>query len=186
MTHYLSLPVTEHILLVQPTLDIAENLFALVDSDREHLSEFLEFIDATKEIADEHTFLKMKLIGEANGEDRLFLIYYDEQLAGTIDLHFIDQKNKKAEIGYWLHSKFANKGIASKTVLKICDIAFEDLNLNKLTIIADTENIASNKVAQKCGFIFVATDREDVVRYGEFRDMNRYCLLKNEFSVLKS
>lgn len=181
MLHFLALPVTEEISFVQPTLEQAEAIFNAVDNDRKHLGEFLDFIDTTKSIADEVDFLKMKITGEANGTDRLFLIYYHDQLAGSIDLHFIDQKNKKAEIGYWIYSGFANKGIVSASVRKICEIAFNDLHLNKLTLIADTENIASNKVAQKCGFTFVATDKEDVVRYGKFHDMNRYCLLKQDY-----
>ena len=185
MKHRLTLPVTENIFFVQPTIQVAEELFNLVDSDRAHLEEFLDFVKMTKTIEDETNFLKMKITGEAEGTDRLFLIYYQDQLAGTIDLHMIDQKNKRAEIGYWIHSSFAGKGIMTQAVHKITEIGFDDLGLNKLSIIAVAENIASNKVAQKSGYEFVATLKEEQLLYGEFRDINRYALLKKEFVAKK-
>lgn len=181
MTHHFTLPVTDDIYFVQPTLEMAEEIFRIIDSDRQHIGEFLDFVELTKDVKDEENYLKMKLTSEANGTDKLFLIFYQKELAGTIDLHFIDHKNKKAEIGYWIRSTFSKKGIASTSVRKVCDIAFDDLNLNKLTIVADTENIASNAVAKKCGFTFVATDKDDLLLREEWRDSNRYALLKKDY-----
>ena len=181
MKHRLTLPVAENIFFVQPTIQMAEELFNLVDSDRKHLGEFLDFVELAKSVEDEADFLKMKITGEGLGTDRFFLIYYKDQLAGTIDLHMIDSKNKRAEIGYMIHSSFAGKGIMTKAVRKITEIAFDDLGLNKVSIIAIVENIASNKVAQKSGFEFVATLKEEQFLYGEFRDINRYALLKRDF-----
>lgn len=186
MTHHLSLTVTKDISFIQPTVQAATKLFHLIDTDRIHLGEFLNFVKATQSATDTENFLKMKITGEANGTDRFFLIYYKNELAGLIDLNLIDQKNKHAEIGYWIHSSFSNKGIISTAVTQIIEIAFEDLALNKVSIIAIVENIASNKVAQKTGFEFVATLREEHFLYGEFRDINRYSLLKNDFYSKKN
>ena len=73
----------------------------------------------------------------------------------------------------------------TQAVHKITEIGFDDLGLNKLSIIAVAENIASNKVAQKSGYEFVATLKEEQLLYGEFRDINRYALLKKEFVAKK-
>lgn len=160
---------------------MATILFELVDSDREHIREFLDFVDTTKEPSDEINYINMKLSGHIKGTDRLFLISYEDELVGSIDLHFIDSRNKKAEIGYWIHSSQAKKGNTTKCVKKVCQIAFEEMGLNKLSIVADTENVGSNAVALKSGFSFVGTDKEDIVMYDKLRDMNKYSLLKSEF-----
>ena len=55
------------------------------------------------------------------------------------------------------------------------------LELNKLSIFADVENIASNKVAIKNGFKLVGVKVQDEVIYDQYRDMNEYYLLKSEF-----
>ena len=186
MKHYFTLPINTHTALVYPTLAMAKEIFDLIDSDREKLGQFLDFVPVTKEIKDEEAFLKMKLTGVANGTDLLYLISYQGKLVGTIDLHFVDHKNKKAEIGYWIHSSVAGKGLTSLAVQTICQIGFEDLGLNKLIIRADTENIGSNRVAQKCGFSLVGTDQSDLFMYDEFRDLNQYALLKAEFVQQKN
>ena len=123
----------------------------------------------------------MKLKGSANGTDKLFFIAYKDKLIGTIDLHFIHPKVKKAEIGYWVHADYTQKGVASKAVRALCQYAFEVLELNKLTIMADVRNIGSNKVAQNCGFTFLGTRPQDALIYGEYQDMNEYYLLKEPF-----
>ncbi|WP_313467073.1 GNAT family protein [Carnobacterium sp.] len=181
MKNYFYLPIDSKLSLVQPTVDMATILFDLVDSDREHIREFLDFVDTTKEPSDEIKYINMKLSGHIKGTDRLFLISYEDELVGSIDLHFIDSRNKKAEIGYWIHSSQAKKGITTKCVKKVCQIAFEEMGLNKLSIVADTENAGSNAVALKSGFSFVGTDKEDIVMYDKLRDMNKYSLLKSEF-----
>lgn len=185
MKYRLSLPVTEDISFVHPTIQMAGELFNIIDSDRNHLEEFLDFVKTTKNVTDEENFIKMKLTGEAEGTDRLFLIYYKNKLAGTIDLHFIDNKNKRAEIGYWIHSSFGGLGIMTQAVKKITEIAFEELQLNKVSIIVVVENIASNKVAKKSGYKLVATLEEEHYLYGKFRDINRYSLLRKEFKTEK-
>ncbi|XVL12733.1 GNAT family protein [Staphylococcus xylosus] len=73
------------------------------------------------------------------------------------------------------------KNIVTNFVNHLCHFAFETLALNKLIIKADVRNIASNKVAEKAGFTFLATDVEDIFDGENYRDMNRYVLLKKQF-----
>lgn len=181
MDYLLKLPVTDTIDFVKPSLQHSEELFQVIDSDRKHLGQFLPFVEHTQTSEDTTNFLKAKLTGEASGTDQLFIIYFEGQLAGTIDIHFIDQKNKLGEVGYWLHSDYINQGIVSTSVNKICDIAFNYLGLNKLSLLADTENIPSNKVAQKCGFSLVGALKEEQLINEIFHDMNLYYLLKSGY-----
>ncbi|MDH6363200.1 ribosomal-protein-serine acetyltransferase [Enterococcus sp. PF1-24] len=181
MENYLSLKVTEEICLVHPELTSAEVIFNLIDSDREHLAEFLDFINTTTKVEDERDFLKMKLTGCAQGTDRMYLIAYQDEIVGCLDLHFINQEYKKAEIGYWIHSTATRKGIVSQCVKTVLRIAFEDLSLNKVILRADVENMGSNGVAMSCGFTLEGTERAAVFFRERFHDMNVYSILKSEF-----
>ncbi|ALS36555.1 ribosomal-protein-serine acetyltransferase [Enterococcus rotai] len=182
MKHSFCLEIDESLSLVQPTLEMAQELFEVVDSDRDHLRRFLDFVDSSTSFEPQEHYIKMKLEGYIKGTDRLFIIAFDQKIIGCIDLHFIDTNNKKAELGYWLHSSQTNKGFMTKVVKKVCAIGFEDMGLNKLSIRADTENKASNAVALKSGFSFVGTDKAEVIMYNEFRDLNKYSLLKADFN----
>lgn len=182
MKNYFFLEIDESLALIQPTLSMAPTLFDVVDSDRDHLRIFLDFVDDSTTFESQEHYIKLKLNGYTNGTDRLFIIACNQKICGCIDLHYIDTNNKKAELGYWLHSSQTNKGIMTKVVKKVCEIAFDEMDLNKLSIRADTENKASNAVAIKNGFSFVGTDKAEVKMYNEFRDLNKYSLLKADFN----
>lgn len=181
MQHF-SIKVDKDIELVQPEVTYAEALFNVLDHNRAYLREYLSFIDYVTEVEHETQFIKMMLSRQAEGTGRLFLIFINGSLQGTIDLHAISNEHKKAEIGYWISESYSGKGITTKAVRAICDFGFNTLDLNKISLIADTENKGSNKVALKSGFTFVCTDIEDIMHYGTLRDMNRYALLKKDFN----
>ena len=58
----------------------------------------------------------------------------------------------EAEIGYWLGEDFWGKGYITEATLRVIQYAFEQLNLTQLWASAYEENIASQRVLEKCGF----------------------------------
>ena len=179
--NYFKLHIENELFLVYPEIRMAKELFALIDSDREHLRTFLDFVDEVVDYTNQEAYIKMKLEGIAKQTDALFFIAINDEFIGCVDFHAIDLVSKQAEIGYWIHSKYKNKGTISKVVKKLCTYAFENLSLNRLTIVADVKNKPSNKVALKNGFTFVGTQKEERLMYDKYRDMNYYYLLKKDF-----
>ena len=178
---YFELSITNEYKLVMPELSMAHEIYNLVDSDREHLHPFLDFVDSSIDVTSQIDYFKMKMNGLAKGTDKLFFIAKGNKLIGCIDLHNIDSNSKKAEIGYWIHSNFTGKNITTQAVRILCDYSFTVLDLNKLIILADVENIASNKVAIKSGFKLLGIRYQDDIRYDKYRDTNEYYLLKSDF-----
>ncbi|WP_088810575.1 MULTISPECIES: GNAT family N-acetyltransferase [Listeria] len=181
MKYAFKLAINADLSLVSPSIYTAEAIYQALDNDREHLRTYLDFVDKTTSIEDEEAYIKMKLSGEINGTDRLFFIAYQEKIVGSIDFHFMDLNNQTAEIGYWVASQYCGKNIATDTVQTLCKIAFDEMGLNRLTIVADVENKPSNRVAVKCGFKKEGTFRQSKKVYNELRDFNMYALLKEEF-----
>ena len=58
---------------------------------------------------------------------------------------------KCVEIGYSISSKYWNKGYTSEAIIKIIDYLFTECNFNVIEAIIPSDNIASIKVAEKCG-----------------------------------
>ena len=182
MEYQLAINVTPQIKLVQPELYMAEALYNTIKSNYQHLVTFLDFIQEDMTLEDEQQYLTMMLNHQAQNKGRLYLIYFEDELIGTIDLHKIQMQHKKAEIGYWIAESYAGRQITTQCVQHLCYLAFEVFGLNKLTIKADVRNIASNKVAEKVGFSYVGTDLEDMFDGEAYRDMNRYSLLKRDYN----
>lgn len=57
-------------------------------------------------------------------------------------------------------------GIATEAVRQLEKIGFEQLDLHRIAILMDTRNLASERVAQKCGYKKEGT-MEKVHRIGE-------------------
>ena len=58
----------------------------------------------------------------------------------------------EAEIGYWLGEDFWGKGYVTEATLRVLQYAFDELHLTQLWASAYKENIASQRVLEKCGF----------------------------------
>ncbi|MCE5038829.1 GNAT family N-acetyltransferase [Staphylococcus auricularis] len=180
---FVQLSVDQRIALVQPEYVMAEQLFKVKERNKQYLARYLDFIHDDMTVEEDVAFIKDMLTQQVEGTGRLFIIYYDDVLVGTIDLHGINQKFKKGEIGYWIDEAYAGRGIVPKCVKRLCDFGFTSLDLNKIVIYCDVDNHSSIRVAIKSGFKFINTDREEHILRGELRDMHRYELLKREWQA---
>ncbi|MCU4989952.1 GNAT family N-acetyltransferase [Bacillus cereus] len=79
------------------------------------------------------------------------------------------------EIMYAISSEYQNNGYATKATKGLIDYLFEKTNVDVLNAIALINNIASNKVIEKCGFIYLSEQEIENQLY------NHYQLSKSEW-----
>ncbi|MEC1970079.1 GNAT family N-acetyltransferase [Bacillus cereus] len=79
------------------------------------------------------------------------------------------------EIMYAISNEHQNHGYATKATKGLIDFLFKETNLNVLNAIALINNVASNKVIEKCGFIYKSQQRIEDQIY------NHYILRKSEW-----
>lgn len=70
------------------------------------------------------------------------------------------------EFEYFIDRDYQGKGIATEAVRQLKKIGFENLNLQRIIILMDTRNLASEPVAQKCRYEKEGTMKK-VHRIGE-------------------
>ena len=112
-----------------------------------------------------------------SGTDVLFGIFFHEHVhIGNIKISNIDRNNGVAEIGFLIgDSCYWSKGIASEVIKSVCDWAFQELGLEKITAGAQAENIGSEKALMKAGFVREATLRSHASVEGKSRtDVHRF------------
>lgn len=73
------------------------------------------------------------------------------ELIGSIDV--VDYVNGNPEIGYCLSRKHWNKGYMTEALNSFIDFLFKQ-GFKEIVIEAMVENLASNRVIEKCGFTF--------------------------------
>ena len=81
---------------------------------------------------------------------------------------------KDAEIGYFLSSDKWSKGIMTKAVSEITKIAFDKLDIIRITGIVYKPNIASQRVLEKNDFVLEGIKKNAVFKNGNIYDMFIY------------
>lgn len=84
----------------------------------------------------------------------------------------------RSEIGYWLATPYWGRGIMTGVVRRMCEFAFEELDLKKITAHVFTHNPASARVLEKCGFEQEGFLRRHFLKDGQFVDVRLFGLLK--------
>ncbi|MEP7132988.1 MAG: GNAT family N-acetyltransferase [Acidobacteriota bacterium] len=70
---------------------------------------------------------------------------------GTCGLNQIRKDERAANLGYWVRTSAAGRGIATAAVRRIADFAFRETELARLEIVVAVGNLASHRVAEKAG-----------------------------------
>ncbi|XP_061354429.1 uncharacterized protein LOC133299043 [Gastrolobium bilobum] len=87
-------------------------------------------------------------------------------------------RNKSAELGYVLGSKYWGKGIATQVVKQVVKAAFSELPyLERLEALVDVENVGSQRVLDKAGFQREGVLRKYLFIKGKSRDMVMFSVL---------
>jgi ribosomal-protein-alanine N-acetyltransferase len=73
----------------------------------------------------------------------------------------IDGQNE-VEVAYTIAQEYWGQGLATEAAQAILRYGFEKLNLSRLISVIDSENIASQKVAEKIGMTFEREARDEM------------------------
>ena len=103
-----------------------------------------------------------------------------EKIIGMISLMNIDEKNKNAEIGYWLGKKYWGKGIMREAVKLILQFGFKKLKLERIYAKVLHPNVASAKLLEKSGLRYEGRLRRATLRRGRWYDDLCFGILKTE------
>ena len=117
---------------------------------------------------------------ELEGRDGVFrAIVVDGEISGNISVEKkADVYSKDAELGYCLMTENWSKGIMTEAAGQICRIAFEALDIIRITGLVYGPNIASRRVLEKNGFTLEGIMKNAVVKNENVYDLYVYGKLK--------
>jgi RimJ/RimL family protein N-acetyltransferase len=128
---------------------------------------------------DAETYLRACIDG---GEDRQPFAIVDaatDELLGSIDMGVNTMGT--GHVGYWVAAGARGRGVCTLALAALARWAFAELEIQRLELITDPDNVASQRVAEKVGF-----RREGVLRShlqhrdGRRRDSVMFSLLPGE------
>jgi RimJ/RimL family protein N-acetyltransferase len=125
---------------------------------------------------DARAFIQGEVPGSATSQ---FAIVHDGRVVGSIGMGV--NNSRTGHIGYWCAREARGRGVTTRALRLLCKHGLEDLRLERLELITDPDNRASQRVAEKVGF-----QREGVLRShllhpdGRRRDSVMFSLLPGE------
>lgn len=170
---------TERLILRRITNDDVNEIFEL-RSNPETMKYIPRPLVKTTEDALEHVAMIEEKIVSNVGINWGITLKGNSKVLGIIGYYRMQPENYRAEIGYMLLPDFHGKGIISEAVNRLITYGFDDLKLHSIEAVIDPENIASEKVLQKCGFVKEAHLKEAEFYEGKFLDKVIYSLLSSK------
>jgi RimJ/RimL family protein N-acetyltransferase len=104
----------------------------------------------------------------------------DDRLLGSIGMVDVNWEESRCELGYWMAAAERGRGIMSRAIWLLSRWAFEQLEMERVSICADVDNVASRRAAERAGFTYEGVLRSWIEIKGERRDMASYSLLRGE------
>ncbi|MEU2097807.1 GNAT family N-acetyltransferase [Streptomyces globisporus] len=79
----------------------------------------------------------------------------EDGLLGNVVMKQLDLVNGRAEMGYWTTAPARGRGVASRALAALTDWAFTtfaEQGLTRLELLHQVDNVASCRVAERCGY----------------------------------
>lgn len=173
--------VDENIELRQMELSDSQEIFRLIDSQREYLGRWLPFVEYSKSVADTEKFVNSIVNASEERFELLFTIRKSGEFIGLIGFKDTDRINKKSEIGYWLSEREQKRGVMTKSVSALCQYAFNQMDINRIQIKCAVGNESSINIPKRLGFVFEGVERQgELLSGGHFTDLVIYSKLRSD------
>lgn len=154
---------------------------ALYDAARESIAEvqpWMTWCHPNYAISDAEAWIEATINGRESNSFYDFAVLADEQYAGGCGINHINWVDRVANVGYWVRSSLAGRGIASMAARHAIEWAFENTNLNRIEIVAACDNIRSQRVAEKIGATRDATLKKRTMVSGRAVDAILYSVIR--------
>jgi ribosomal-protein-serine acetyltransferase len=155
-----------------------EALWGAVQEERERLGVWMPWVDATRTIEDQGAWLD-RVIADEVGLDGTGLWVGDEY-AGGVGMTF-GPFGVQAEIGYWIRSKFEGRGLITRGVIGMTNLAFRERGVHRVVIRAGVDNVRSRAIPERLGFTMEGVARGGERGSGGFYDLAVFAVLEDEW-----
>jgi RimJ/RimL family protein N-acetyltransferase len=109
----------------------------------------------------------------------------DSRHIGSIGLHGVRWEDRHASLGIMIGEKDCwNQGYGTDAIATLLRFAFDEMNLNRVTLDVLTDNERAIASYRKCGFVPEGTLRQAYYQEGRYRDLLAMGVLADEFRAL--
>jgi ribosomal-protein-serine acetyltransferase len=159
-------------------LNDLEDLWAVVERERERIGAWMPWVALTPTIDDERTWLESVCANERSLEGSG--VFVDGRYVGAVGL-MPGPYGITAEIGYFIDAEHEGRGLVTRAVQALVDIGFGEMGVNRIVIRSGVDNARSRAIPERLGFVFEGVERGGGQGTDGYHDLNVYSMLRSEW-----
>ena len=159
----------------------AEEVFSVVDKNREYLREWLPWVDGTDKVDVTRGVIAEWQKDLEDKKEYIFGIFLNGKYVGNIGVHEKNKNNNSRMIGYWLAADCQGRGIMTDCVRTLTDFCFDELDLNRVYILCALENKKSRAIPERLGYVQEGILQDGICLYGVYHDEVVYGVIKRNW-----
>jgi len=165
----------------------AARLFAAIEESRDELEKYLTGPTSLHPMPDVEGEIERVKVLRKKRRMYAFGIFTakGKQLLGQVTMHSVTEENLSGEVGCWVRTSQAGRGIATGAMALVLLFGFKELKLHKIVLRAGVDNPASWRIAEKLGFVFEGIQRHEQLMARGWVDLRCYSMLEAEFRRLE-
>jgi ribosomal-protein-serine acetyltransferase len=158
----------------------AEEMFAVIDRNRQHIRQWLPWPDFTHSPDDSLEFIHKCLVRFERREEIACGIWCRSRLSGGIGAQ-LDRASRTASLGYWIDRELEGRGIVIRSAKAMLRYLFVEWNCARVEIRCATGNRRSRAIPERLGFRHERTLPGAFVLGEQILDIELYAMLRPEW-----
>ncbi len=144
--------VTDSLRLRRPGLDDVDGLQDAIDESFGDLHPWMDWCRPDAGMVETRSWIAMQGVHRDEGTAHEFLILDgDGRILGCCGVNGIDRASRTANLGYWVRTSAAGRGVAPRAVRTLVEWVHGHTDLERLEIVCAVGNTRSQRVAEKVG-----------------------------------
>ena len=165
-------------LIIMSDLNSIHNLHSLPETDEFNALGIPQSIKETKSIIE--PWVSENKLSKIKNYTFAIETKSDEKFIGLFGLKLGNEKYKRGEVWYKIHSNHWNKGYATESLKAVINFGFEILKLHRIEAGCAVKNIGSIKVLEKVGMIREGRGRQVLPLKSGWSDNFEYSILETD------
>lgn len=146
------------------------------------LHQWVDWCHADFTLKEAQQFLLTTRLNWVKADGYGFGIFHREngQLLGMVAINELYHTYNMVSIGYWIADKYQRQGNAREAITALVEFCFAKLQVSRIEIVCDPENLASQKLIERCHAKRESIARHRFLFHGEPRDGVVYSLIPSD------
>ncbi len=166
----------------------ADSLYESASDSLTELNQWLPWAHLAYSRSDAGSFIRESMAAWQEGRAFDFAIRQVDDLGrhvGNVSVWFTSRHARVGEIGYWVRTADTSGGVCTEAVARALEVAFEELDMHRVTLRIAVGNLGSERVAEKLRFSREGLLREEVLVNSQWVDHSLWGLLEHAYRLVK-